>query len=112
VSPQEKLDLALQSYAAFSAGPDVEALIPQWTSSFGVMIEEARIAADGRMLISQRVEIKSSLMGVEVSEVRWQEGEFTDHRILRVTELGEPPAGWDTAEHLDIGSLKAAGLQE
>jgi ketosteroid isomerase-like protein len=28
MSPQAKLDLALRSYAAFSAGPDVEALLP------------------------------------------------------------------------------------
>src|SRR6266550_7410502 len=28
MSPQEKLDLAQRSYAAFSAGPDVEAILP------------------------------------------------------------------------------------
>src|ERR1700676_1873495 len=133
MSPEEKLDLALRSYAAFSAGQDVEALIPlydpacewrlgdrtldipavfkghdglrelarwfgEWASAFTVTIEEARIAGDGRMMIRHRADITSAVMGVEISEVRWQEGEFTDHQILRVAELQEPPAGWDTAE--------------
>jgi SnoaL-like domain len=142
MTPEEKLDLALRSYAAFSAGPDVEALVPlyhpacewrlgargldtptvytghdglrefadwfgQWVSAFRVTIEEARIATDGRMMIRHRVDLTSAVMGVEISEVRWQEGEFTDHQILRIAELEEPPAGWDTAE-----VIKAARLEE
>jgi SnoaL-like domain len=142
MTPQEKLDLALRSYEAFSAGPDVEALIPlyapacewtvgsraldtpavyyghdglrqfaawfgEWVSSFRVTIEEARIATDGRLLIRHRVDLTSAVMGVEVSEVRWQEGDFTGGQILRVTELEEPPVGWDRAE-----LIKAVGLEE
>ena len=137
MSPEEKLDLALRSYAAFSAGPDVEALLPLydpacewrfgdmlldtpavfighaglremarwlegWVSAFTVTIEEARIAADGRMLIKHRVDITSAVKAAEISEVRWQEGEFTDCQILRVAELGEPPAGWTSAKALKV----------
>src|SRR5271165_1436204 len=142
MSPEEKLDLALRSYAAFSAGPDVEALIPlydpacewrigaraldipaiytghdglrelaglfrEWLSAFKVTIEEARVSNDGRMMIQHRMDLTSAAMGVEISSVRWQEGEFTDHQILRVVECEEPPVGWDTAE-----PLKAIGLEE
>jgi hypothetical protein len=44
---------------------------------------------------------------VEISEARWQEGEFTDHQILGIAECEEPPVGWDTAE-----PIEAAGLEE
>jgi SnoaL-like domain len=133
MTPEEKLDLALRSYRAFSAGPDLDALIPlydpacewtvgglavdtptvyyghdglrefaawiaEWVSSFRVTIEEARIATDGRLMIRHRVDLTSAVMEVEISEVRWQEGDFSDRQILRVAEREEPPAGWDTAK--------------
>lgn len=142
MTPEEKLDLALRSYAAFSAGADVDALLPlydpacEWrlgsmgldtpavfighdglrelarwieasAKAFTVTIEEARITTDGRMLIKHRVILTSAVMGAEISEARWQEGEFTDRQILRVAELGEPPAGWNTAK-----ALAGLGLEE
>jgi SnoaL-like domain len=145
MTPEEKLDLALRSYRAFSAGPDVDALIPlydpacewtigpravdtpavyrghdglrefaawfgEWVSSFRVTIEEARIATDGRLMIRHRVDLTSAVMAVEVSEVRWQEGDFTDRQILRVTELEQPPLGWDTGQVIGAAGLPDGGL--
>jgi hypothetical protein len=136
MTPEEKLDLARRSYKAFSAGPDVDALIPlydpacewtvgsrgvdtptvyyghdglrefaawfdEWVSSFRVTIEEARIATDGRMMIRHRVDLTSAVMGVEISQIRWQEGDFTDRQILRITELEAPPVGWDAAKVIE-----------
>ena len=78
----------------------------EWVSAFKVTIEEARIATDGRILIRHRTDLTSAVMGAEISEVRWQEGEFTDHQILRITELEEPPVGWDSAEALALPALE------
>lgn len=132
MTPEGKLDVALRSYGAMSAGPDVDALIPlydaacewtlgsqavdtpavynghdglrefvtwigEWASSFTVAIEEARITADGKLMIRHRMDIVSAVMGAEISEVRWQECEFTDRQILRVAEVEVPPVGWDEA---------------
>jgi limonene-1,2-epoxide hydrolase len=70
------------------------------TSSFKIGILEARIDADGMLLIKQRLAVTTAVMGAEVSLDAWQEMKFRDDLILSFTNFEEPPPGWGKAEAL------------
>jgi ketosteroid isomerase-like protein len=69
-------------------------------SSLRGEIVEAKVAEDGTLLLEGRNVARSAVVGAETEFRLWQVIEFQDRFILRVTDLEEPPPGWDTAKSL------------
>ncbi len=101
--------LAVVSTASYTGHEGLRSLVQmvsEAVSSYRTEIVEARIAAEGKLLIKNHLSATSAVVGAEVSRDTGQEVEFRDGLILRVTDFDEPPPGWDTAEPLTLPGLE------
>ncbi len=76
---------------------DINEVFPDWDP----VIEELRLRDDGAALVRARVEgtARDTRIPLEMPQLA-QVIEFRDHRILRVTQTGFPPPGWDGAAEI------------
>jgi hypothetical protein len=139
MTPAEMLALTERSYAAFTDGLNIEALIPlyhpdcEWRNGpmsaafggdafrghdglralvneletgfegFAVMIDEAKIAREGSLLLRSHAAARLVITQMELSiPAFWQQIEFRDDLIVSLVQWDEPPPGWAEAEPLDL----------
>lgn len=76
---------------------DINEVFPDWDP----VIEELRLREDGAVLVRARVEgtARDTRMALHMPQLA-QVIEFRDRRILRVTQTGFPPPGWDDASEI------------
>lgn len=76
---------------------DINEVFPDWDP----VIEELRLRDDGAALVRARVEgtARDTRIPLEMPQLA-QVIEFRDRRILRVTQTGFPPPGWDAAAEI------------
>jgi hypothetical protein len=71
--------------------------IDEGFESFAAVIDEAKITAEGVLLLRNTTHARSRATHIELSAKGWQEITFRDGLILSVAQFDKPPAGWDEA---------------
>lgn len=84
------------------------AAIAEGINRYWTTIDEARVSADGALLLHGRAGGHTRLLDMELAMESWQRLEFRKGRIWRVTQLEGQPEEWAAA--VAVEPARASGL--